>query len=213
MKSIAFACAAAVAACASTAAAHASPMTPSNTCVVNLAGTPYNQLALRPTPCNNKAPIANLRNGAKLVNLHQIKSGCGFKYYQVGYTAPNGYYYKGWVGTDYVKCGSNPAPPAPPAPQTISCGSWSVRFGGGANACGSGYQYTAGSYDTCSASGSNCVYQCCSPVSGQTSCGSWSVSKGGPNNACGSGYSYTAGDGDMCSGSNCVSQCCTRLLY
>lgn len=216
MKSIVFAaCAAAIAACASPASAARQ----SNTCVVDLSGTPYNQLSLRPTPCNNRAPIVNLANGAQLTNLHQIQSGCGFQYYRVGYRAPNGRYYKGWVGTDYVQCSSNPAPPTPPSPpQNIRCGSWSVQNGGPNNACGYGYTYTAGSYDTCSSSGYDCVSQCCSPQQGpvgQMSCGAWSVRHGGPNNACGSGYSYTAGDGDVCeaSGDDCQSQCCSPLLY
>ena len=165
---------AAVAAVASTASAHSSPKY-APTCVVDLNGTPYNQLSLRPTPCNNKQPIINFNNGQPLVNMNYPQQyGCGFTYTYVGYYGVNGQFVTGYVGSEFIKCkGVNPVPPPPrpqpprPQPQPGSsqqCGSWAVRNGGGANACGAGFSYTAGDNTMCSATGFNCRQVCCTPL-------------------------------------------------
>lgn len=203
--------------CAAATVASAIPMPPAGTCIVDLNGTPYNTLALRKQPCNNKAPSLYLSNGASVQQMSStLYKGCGYTYYKVKYTDPStGRTYKGYVGSDYVTCGSQPVPPTPPTPpSTQSCGQWSVAHGGPINACSTGYTYTAGNSDYCS--GSNCQSICCSPAQDNTqSCGAWAVTLGGSPNACGSGWSYTAQDGDTCNanGSNCQSQCCTKLLY
>lgn len=130
------------------------------TCVVDLRGTPYNQLALRPTPCTNGTPLAMLTGGQGLtvVSNHQ-QSGCGFTYTQVSYTAPNGQVLKGFVGSEFVNCNYGPAPAA----QQL-CGSWAVKHGG-PNACGNGSEFNADDHTTCNQDGSNCQSVCCkSPI-------------------------------------------------
>ena len=105
--------------------------------------------------------------------------------------------------------GAGSARPARSGPQ--SCGSWAVKYGGGANACGSAYSYTAGDNTMCASNGSNCLDICCTPKDPQL-CGDWSVKNGGPTNACGKGYKYTATDEQECAsnGSGCKQICCTK---
>lgn len=185
------------------------PMPPAGSCVVDLNGTPYNQLALRPTPCNDQPTLAMLNNGQSVVMLSpKQQSGCGFTYTYVQYTAPNGKTTKGWLGSDFIDCHSQPT-------SQISCGSFSVSKGGPTNACGAGKSYTASDSTMCNADGSNCVAQCCTNLvyrrsaRAVTKCGAWSVKKGGPANACGDGFEYTADSDDVCSGKNCKSVCCS----
>jgi hypothetical protein len=99
------------------------------------------------------------------------KYGCGYWYKKVSVHATDGNDYTGYVGTDYISCGSRPAPvppmppTPPPRPQPVyqqKCGSFCVKNGGPTNCCGAD-QYTAGDYDMCNADGSNCQAQCCSP--------------------------------------------------
>lgn len=143
--------------------ANAVPTPPPGKCVVNLDGTKFNQLSIRPTPCNDQKPLALVKNGQFITDLHKTKSGCGFKYNYVGYYTPDGDYIKGWVGSDYVDCqGGNPPAPQPSSQQ--KCGSWSVTLGGGDNACGEGKSFTTSSSDTCNADGSNCKSKCCTPI-------------------------------------------------
>ena len=195
--------------------ANAVPTPPPGQCVVKLGGTPYNQLSIRPTPCNNQQPLANLNNGQFVTDLHKTKSGCGFTYNYVGYYAPNGKYIKGWVGSDYVYCPSNPPSPQPSA--IIKCGAWAVQRGGGDNACGDGKSFTASDSDTCNGSDRDCKSQCCTGLvfrrDGAQLCGKWSLKNGGPDSACGDGFAYTAEDDDVCnqSGKNCVKACCSPV--
>ena len=110
----------ATAALAAVASAHPSPSY-YGACVVDLSGTPYNQLALRRTPCNNEKPIIMFNNGQPLVNMnYPVQHGCGFDYLYVGYYGVNGQFVTGYVGTDYINCSSHPAPypprPFPPHP-------------------------------------------------------------------------------------------------
>jgi hypothetical protein len=153
--------------CLAAAAAVASAHNVPTYCMVDLDGTPYNELALRPTPCNNLPAIMMLPNHLWIVDAGvPLESGCGFTYKYVSVRATDGKDYYGWVGTDYIDCGSTPAPPSPPTPPTPptswqSCGSYSVKNGGPTNCCGPNAQYTAGDYDMCSANGSNCQAICC----------------------------------------------------
>lgn len=163
----------ALAAVATMAAAHPTQSYGAPTCVVDLNNTPYNQLSLRPTPCNNKQPIINFNNGQPLVNMNYPQQyGCGYAYTYVGYYGVNGQFVTGYVGTDFIKCkGVHPMPPPRPQPQpqpqpqyTQQCGSWSVKNGGPVNSCGEGYSYSAGDNTMCASNGSNCRSACCSPL-------------------------------------------------
>lgn len=109
-------------------------------------------------------------------------------------------------------------PPPPPPPQVISCGSWSVRNGGPFNACGAGFDYTAGDNDVCAANGFNCRSRCCTPAAPvtQQTCQAWSDNgTWGVNGACGVGYIFwtTTANTVQCNldGTNCVSKCCMSL--
>lgn len=137
------------------------PTPPAGSCVVSMIGTPYTLLTLRPTPCNDQPGLATLTNGQFVTNLHKSKTGCGFSYNSVGYTTPKGQYMEGWVGSEYVYC-----PSSPPASDqyAVSCGNWSVKYGGGSNACDAGSSFTTSSNTTCSTDGSNCQAQCCTPI-------------------------------------------------
>lgn len=130
---------------------------PSGKCAVSLAGTPYTQLTLRPTPCNDQQPIATMKDGQFVTNFQKSKAGCGFMYSYVGYNTPDGKYLEGWVGSQYIYCPSSPPTPA----ANSSCSNWAVRYGGGSSACGEGKSFTASSNDTCSTDGSDCASKCC----------------------------------------------------
>lgn len=133
-------------------------MPPPGQCVVDLNGSPYTQLALRPIPCNTEPALVNLNNGASvtILNNDQQYYGCNYAYTFVQYVDPStGATTDGYVGTEYVDCNTSG--------EQQSCGSYSVAHGGPTNACGSGKTYSASDSTMCNADGSNCVAQCCSP--------------------------------------------------
>lgn len=72
----------------------------------------------------------------KLIDTKNLYVGCGNTYVKVKYVDPDtGLGYKGYIGFDYVSCGSTPAPrPGPaPNPQPVDlqkCSSFAVKYGG-----------------------------------------------------------------------------------
>lgn len=129
---------------------------PPGYCMVNLAGSGYSSLAVRPTPCNNYAAKVYLYNGQIVKNLNHDASGCGYDYVKVN-AQVNGKTYVGYSGADWLTCNNS-------QPSGITCGLASVKYGGPNNFCGQGYRYNGNDSTRCSGSLSNCQAKCCSPI-------------------------------------------------
>lgn len=76
-------------------------------CTINTYGTPWNFANLRPTPCNNRRPYAELQDGDVVYNLNNNRFGCGYWYTQI--VSGNKV---GWVASQFLDCNGNPPVPA-----------------------------------------------------------------------------------------------------
>lgn len=76
-------------------------------CTITTYGTPWDFANVRPTPCNNRRPYAQLTDGDVVYNLGENQFGCGYWYTQV--LSGNKV---GWVASQFLDCGGNPPVPA-----------------------------------------------------------------------------------------------------